>query len=133
MLGPFRMGMGGPVGGGRQYVSWIAMDDLLGIALRAIEDESLRGAVNAVAPGPVTNAEFVSMLARLMRRPAIVPLPAVAVRLLFGEMGEALLLASTRVRPARLEAAGFAFRHPDLESALRRELGLSASDGGGAA
>lgn len=133
MLGPFRMGMGGPVGGGRQYVSWIAMDDLLGIVLRAIEDDSLRGAVNAVAPNPVTNAEFVSILARLLHRPAVVPLPAVAVRLLFGEMGDALLLASARVRPARLEATGFAFRHPDLASALRHELGLSASGAGGAA
>ncbi|HZV02024.1 MAG TPA: TIGR01777 family oxidoreductase [Planctomycetota bacterium] len=123
MLTPFLLGAGGPVGSGRQWMSWISLDDVLGVIGAALFDDRLQGAVNAVAPGAVDNREFSRVLGRVLRRPAFLPLPALAVRLLFGEMGRELLLASQRVRPAALDAAGFRFRHPDLESALRFELG----------
>lgn len=124
MLLPFRLGLGGPLGSGRQYVSWIGLDDLVAVIHRALADPELTGPVNAVSPTPVTQREFAQVLGRVLGRPARVPLPATAVRLLWGEMGEALLLASARVRPARLEAIGFRFDHPELEGALRWELGL---------
>lgn len=121
----FRLGAGGPIGNGRQWLSWIALDDLLGIVLHAIATPTLVGPVNAVAPNAVTNAEFTRTLARVLGRPALVPVPPPALRLAFGaEMADAMLLSSTRVVPRALEAAGFAFRHPTLEAALRFELGL---------
>lgn len=123
MLTPFRLGLGGPVGGGEQYMSWIAIEDVADAVLFALTTPALAGPVNAVAPTPVTNAELTATLARVLARPAVVPLPAVAVRLLFGEMGEELLLASTRVAPHRLTEAGFHFRFPELEPALRHLLG----------
>jgi len=123
MLTPFKLGLGGPVGGGRQYMSWIAIDDVADAVLFALTTPSLSGPVNAVSPGVVTNAEFTATLAKVLSRPAVVPMPAVAVRLLLGEMGEELLLASTRVAPQRLEAADFHFRFPTLEPALRHVLG----------
>ena len=123
MLPAFRLGLGGPVGDGRQYLSWITLDDLVGVFLVALTNDNLRGPVNAVAPQPVRNAEFARELAKALHRPAIFPLPAFVVRTLFGEMGESLLLASARVQPAQLEAAGYAFRHPDLGDALRATLG----------
>ncbi len=122
MLPPFRMGLGGPVAGGHHYISWITLDDLVGSILFVLAQNSLRGPVNAVAPNPVTNAEFTRALAKVLRRPAVLPLPASAVRLMFGEMGQELLLSSQRVEPARLIAAGFHFGFPDLEPALRHAL-----------
>jgi uncharacterized protein len=119
----FRLGLGGRVGGGRQYLSWIALEDLVEVALRALRDGALRGPVNAVSPSPVTNAEFTRALGRVLRRPTPLPVPAAALRLVLGEMADALLLTGARVRPARLEAAGFAWRHPELEPALRHALG----------
>jgi uncharacterized protein len=125
MLPAFRLGLGGKVGNGRQYMSWIALEDLVGAFLFALSNEGLRGPVNVVAPNPVRNAEFVQALARVLNRPAIFPLPAFVIRTLFGEMGESLLLASTRVQPARLESAAYAFRYPELATALRVVLGES--------
>lgn len=125
MLLPFRLGLGGVVGSGRQYWSWITLPDLVRVLERALEDASLAGPVNAVAPGPVTNREFTRTLGRVLGRPAVLPLPAAAVRVLLGEMGEALLLGGARVLPRRLERAGFQFQHPGLEGALRAVLGGS--------
>jgi uncharacterized protein len=118
MLGPFRMGVGGIVGSGRQYMSWISIDDLVRILLYALKIETLKGPVNAVAPKPVTNAEFTRNLGRVLKRPTMFPMPGFAARMAFGEMADELLLASARVVPAKLEASGFVFRHPDLETAL---------------
>lgn len=123
MLTPFKLGLGGPVGGGEQYMSWIAAADAAAAVLFALATPSLSGPVNAVAPAPVSNAEFARTLGAVLARPAVLPLPAFAVRLLFGEMGEELLLASARVEPHRLQAAGFRFRFPELEPALRFLLG----------
>jgi uncharacterized protein (TIGR01777 family) len=122
MLTPFKLGVGGRVGSGRQYMSWITLDDLVGVIRRAIEDESLRGPVNAVAPRPVTNEEFTKALGRVLGRPTIFPVPAFAARLAFGEMADALLLAGARVEPARLNEAGHQFKHPEIEGALRSVL-----------
>jgi uncharacterized protein (TIGR01777 family) len=122
MLPPFRLGIGGPLGSGRQFVSWISIDDLVGAIRLAIREPSLRGVVNAVAPEPVRNSELSRTLARLLRRPCLFALPAAVLRLRFGEMGQELLLASSRVRPRRLDHAGFRFSYPNLESALRLEL-----------
>ena len=126
MLLPFRMGAGGRIGSGRQFMSWIALDDAVGAIRHALITESLAGPVNAVAPSPVTNTEFTRTLARVLRRPAIAPLPAFAARLAFGEMADALLLSSQRVLPTRLQASGYTFRFPDLEGALRHLLGRTA-------
>jgi uncharacterized protein (TIGR01777 family) len=123
MLPPFRMGAGGRLGSGRQYMSWISLDDAIGAIDHALATDELHGAVNVVSPRPVTNAEFTRTLGRVLSRPTIFPVPAIAARLAFGEMADALLLASTRVQPARLIRTGFKFRHPDLESALRHLLG----------
>ncbi|HEV2380891.1 MAG TPA: TIGR01777 family oxidoreductase [Terriglobia bacterium] len=123
MLPPFKAGVGGPVGSGRQYMSWIALDDVVRVIEHAFVTDSLAGPVNVVAPEPLTNREFARTLGRVLGRPALLPLPAFAVRLLFGEMGDALLIASARVRPSRLEAANYRFLYPELEGALRRLLG----------
>lgn len=123
MLPPFRLGLGGRIGTGRQYMSWIALDDAVGAACHALTAEALGGPVNAVAPNPVRNLEFAQTLGRVLSRPALLPLPAFAARLALGEMAEELLLASARVEPARLTAAGYPFRHPCLEGALRALLG----------
>jgi uncharacterized protein (TIGR01777 family) len=123
MLWPFRCGAGGPIGGGRQWQSWIQLDDLVDVLHHTLMDESLRGPLNAVSPNAVRQADFARALGRVLRRPAIVPLPAFLVNLLFGEMGRTLLLGSCRVAPRRLAAAGFRFRFNDLEAAFRFELG----------
>jgi uncharacterized protein len=123
MLPAFMMGAGGKIGSGKQYMSWITIDDLLEIISFATTAETLSGPVNAVAPNPVTNLVFTKTLARVLGRPAIFPMPAFAVRLAFGEMGEELLLASARIEPARLLSAGYQFRFPELEGALRHLLG----------
>jgi uncharacterized protein (TIGR01777 family) len=118
MLPVFKLGGGGPLGSGRQWMSWISLDDVVGIVQFALEREQVAGAVNAVGPEPVTNAEFTRALARAVHRPALFPVPAFALKLMFGEMAESTLLVSQRVVPRRLLAAGYAFRHPTLESAL---------------
>ncbi|MGA9566170.1 MAG: TIGR01777 family oxidoreductase [Candidatus Korobacteraceae bacterium] len=125
MLPAFRLGLGGKVGDGRQFMSWISLDDVVGAFLFALISQSLHGPVNVVAPQPVRNSEFVQSLATALHRPAIFPLPAFVVRTLFGEMGESLLLASARVQPAKLKADGYAFQHPELREALHSVLGRS--------
>jgi hypothetical protein len=125
MLPAFKFGAGGVIGGGRQWMSWIALDDLTGIILRALTTSALVGPVNGVAPQPVTNREFTKTLGLVLRRPTIFPLPAFAARLAFGEMAEELLLASARVEPTRLLATGYKFRYPRLEDALRHALGVT--------
>jgi uncharacterized protein (TIGR01777 family) len=122
MLGPFRMGGGGIVGSGQQYVSWITLDDAVAAVNHAVHVEMLYGPVNAVAPQPVTNAEFTRTLGRVLSRPTMIPMPAFAARLAFGEMADELLLSSTRVQPRRLESTQFEFRHTELDAALRSML-----------
>jgi uncharacterized protein (TIGR01777 family) len=123
MLPAFRCGVAGRLGSGQQWLSWITPDDLASMYERAIFDPAWRGAINAVAPEPVTNSEFTATLARVLRRPAILPVPAVALKMVFGRMAEATLLASTRAVPERAQALGFVWRQPDLELALRNVLG----------
>jgi uncharacterized protein (TIGR01777 family) len=123
MLPPFRLGVGGVLGSGRQYMSWIALDDAVGVIQHALLTESLQGPTNAVSPQAVTNQEFTKTLGSVLGRPTVLPMPAFAVRLMFGEMAEELLLASTRVQPAQLAASGYRPRYPDLITALRYLLG----------
>jgi hypothetical protein len=122
MLLPFRLGLGGPVGSGRQYMSWITLDDAVGAIRHTLDSTSIAGPVNTVSPSPVSNRNFGRTLGRVLRRPAIAALPAFAARLAFGEMADALLLASTRVVPGVLQATGYTYRHPELEMALRHVL-----------
>jgi hypothetical protein len=122
MLAPFQFGVGGRLGSGRQYMSWVTLDDVVGIINHALLNEALSGPVNVVAPHLVTNYEFTKTLGRVLSRPTIFPVPAFAIRLAFGEMGDAALLGSTRVEPARLKESGYAFQHPELEDALRQML-----------
>ena len=123
MLPAFRMGLGGVIGNGAQWMSWISLDDVIGAIRHVLDRDALRGPVNAVAPAPVTNAEFTRILGRVLGRPTLVPLPALAARLALGEMADELLLTSQRVLPARLESSSYTFRHPTLEGALRAALG----------
>lgn len=123
MLPPFKLGGGGKIGSGKQYMSWISIDDLVGVIHHALATDSLRGAVNTVAPQPVTNLEFTKTLGRVLGRPTVFPMPTFAARLAFGEMADELLLASTRVDATRLTSSGYAFRYPELEGALRHLLG----------
>lgn len=123
MLTPFRLGLGGRIGNGRQWMSWIALDDVVGCVHHALATESLRGPVNAVAPRPVTNREFTKTLGKVLWRPTLFPMPGFMARLAFGEMANELLLASTRVLPRALLDSGFRFLYGDLESALRHLLG----------
>lgn len=118
MLPPFKMGAGGILGSGRQYMSWISLDDEVKAIRFLIDTETISGAVNLVAPNPVTNHEFTKVLGKILHRPSIFPMPAFAVRLLFGEMGEALLLGSSRVAPKKLIDAGYEFCHAHLQPAL---------------
>lgn len=127
MLFPFRMGVGGVIGSGRQYMSWVALDDVLGGIRHALCTDGLNGPVNMVAPNPATNTEFTKTLGRVLRRSTILPLPAFGARLAFGEMADALLLASTRVDPERLREGGYHFGYPGLEDALRHVLGRTQS------
>jgi uncharacterized protein (TIGR01777 family) len=119
MIPTFLLGGGGRLGTGRQWMSWVSMADAVAMIQFALERDDLAGAVNAVAPAPATNAEFTETLARVLRRPALFPVPGFALNLMFGEMAQATLLASQRVVPRALLAAGFPFRHASLESALR--------------
>jgi uncharacterized protein (TIGR01777 family) len=122
MLLPFRLGVGGKLGDGKQYLSWIAIDDAVGAIEHALFNDALRGAVNAVAPDAVTNYEFTKTLGSVLSRPTILPVPAFAARLAFGEMADATLLASQRVEPLRLKETGYSFKYPQLEGALRHVL-----------
>jgi len=122
MLPVFRLGLGGPLGGGRQYVSWITLGDVLAVIRHALAADSLQGPVNAVAPQPVTNREFALALGRALRRPAMVPVPAFALRAMLGQLAHEVLLSSTRAVPRRLLDSGFSFHDPDLQTALRRLL-----------
>lgn len=122
LLPPFKKGLGGVLGTGRQYVSWITLDDLVGVILHALTIEALQGPVNAVTPNPVTNREFTRTLGRLLGRFTIFPMPAAAAHLVFGDLADEVLLASQRVQPTRLLATGFDFRYPELEGALRHLL-----------
>lgn len=123
MLTPFKLGAGGKIGSGKQYMSWIALDDAVGAILHALAHEELEGAVNVVAPRAVTNAEFTKTLGGVLGRPTIFAMPAFAARLAFGEMADAALLASQRAEPAQLKATSYDFKYPELEGALRHVLG----------
>lgn len=118
MVKPFRFGLGGIIGNGKQYWSWVAIEDVVGAMQHALTHEGLSGPVNVVSPNPVTNIEFTRAIAQVVRRPALFPLPPFAVRLFFGQMGEELMLASARVLPTKLEASGYKFRYPELKPAL---------------
>ena len=118
MLLPFRLGLGGPLGDGTQWMSWIAAEDLIAVFLHALTRDDIRGAVNAVGPEPVRNADFTRTLARVVHRPAVLPVPAFALRLAFGEMADQAILASARVVPSVLQATGFQFKYPKLGPAL---------------
>ena len=122
MLPLFRYGLGATFGNGRQFMPWIALDDAAGAIAFALTNRALRGPVNAVAPNPVTNAQFTASLARAVSRRALLRVPAVAVRLFLGQMGAELLLPSTRAVPELLQSAGFKHRHPDLDTALEHAL-----------
>ena len=123
MLPAFRLGLGGRVGSGKQYWSWIALDDVIGMMIFALQNDGARGPVNVVGPAPVRNEEFVRALGRELHRPTIFPLPTFAVKALLGEMGQELLLTSARVVPAKMNAAGYKFRHNELGDGLRAALG----------
>jgi uncharacterized protein len=122
MLLPFQIGVGGAIGNGKQYMSWIHIDDMIGVIDQTLTNSTLNGPVNAVAPNPVTNQEFTKTLGRVLSRPTLFTVPVFAARLAFGEMADAVLLSSTRVQPARILAAGYKFRYPELEGALRQLL-----------
>jgi uncharacterized protein (TIGR01777 family) len=122
LLPVFRLGIGGRIGNGRQYISWITIDDLVGIIHHAIRNESLNGPVNAVVPNPVTNRELTSTLGHVLSKPAFFALPAFAARIAFGKMADEVLLASTRVLPTQLKETGYKYQFPDLEGALRHIL-----------
>ncbi len=117
MLLPFRLGLGGPLGTGQQWMPWVHLDDVVGIILHALSTPSLRGPVNATAPQPVRNKDFTRTLAALLHRPAVLPAPAFALRLILGEFAD-ILLASQRVLPRRAQTSGYTFQHSTLESAL---------------
>tara|TARA_R110002094_G_scaffold102759_2_gene102421 strand:+ start:2092 stop:3027 length:936 start_codon:yes stop_codon:yes gene_type:complete len=121
MLLPFRLGIGGRLGNGKHWMSWISLHDLVRVILRSLIDDELRGPINVVAPTPVSNREFTRTLGKVLRRPTVLPVPAFMLRLLLGELTD-VLLGSQRARPCRLLAAGFEFAHADLETALRSSL-----------
>ena len=122
MMRPFQFGIGGKIAGGRQWMSWITLDDVVAILRLMLENEHIRGPLNVVSPEPVTNAEFTKTLAAALHRPALFPAPAFALRLVLGEMADALLLSSQRVLPAHLQKLNYAFLHPDLRTALTTML-----------
>jgi len=123
MLPVFRAGLGGPLGNGAQYVSWIGLDDLPPVLLHVLSNRDLRGPVNAVAPQPVTNREFAEALGAVLSRPVLLRVPAFVLRLALGEMADALLLSGCRAVPRRLQESGYRFRHPEISGALRHLLG----------
>ncbi len=119
MLTPFKMGMGGKVGSGKQFISWVAIDDAVNAIKLAINDQSIRGPVNVVSPNPVTNEELTKTLGHVLNRPTALAVPAFAARLAFGEMADEMLLISQKVMPKKLTAVGFQFRYPELEAAFK--------------
>jgi uncharacterized protein len=123
LLPIFKLGGGCRIGSGRQWWSWIAIDDVVGAVVHALTHDSVEGPVNLGSPRPVTNAEFTRVLGKILNRPTIFPLPAPAARLMLGEVADALLLASQRVEPAKLKESGYEFRYPELEGALRHLIG----------
>ena len=122
MLTPFRLGLGGRIGGGKQWLSWVATDDLVEGYTFALGRDDLAGPVDLTSPNPVSNRRFVEALGRALRRPTILPLPAFAVRMLFGEMGDAALLQGQRALPARLLDTGFEFRYPEIDAGIEQAL-----------
>lgn len=122
MLRPFKLGLGGKVGSGKQVISWVAMDDVVAVISFILQNESVRGPVNVVAPHPVTNEEFTKALGRVLSRPTFMAMPAFAAKLAFGEMADEMMLSSTRVAPKVLNNAGFKFQYPELEAAVRAML-----------
>lgn len=122
MLPIFRLGLGGKLGSGKQWMSWVSLSDVVGITRRALEDSSMRGTFNAASPSPVRNSDYTRTLGRVLGRPTLFPAPAFALRLMLGEMADALLLASQRVIPKHLQEAGFRFEDSDLESGLRSAI-----------
>ena len=122
ILGPFKFGLGGKIGSGDQVMSWVAMDDVVAAISFILQNESLRGPINVVAPHPVTNEEFTKTLGRVLSRPTFMTMPAFAARLAFGEMADEMMLSSTRVAPKVLNDAGFRFQYPELEGAVRAML-----------
>jgi len=122
MLTPFKLGAGGRLGSGKQWMSWIAIEDAVGIVRAAVVDEGIKGPVNVVAPNPARNEEFTRALASALHRPAIFPAPAFVLRLALGEMADGLLLVSQRVQAERMMKAGYQYRMPDLKTALRNIL-----------
>lgn len=124
---PFKLGLGGVLGSGNQYMSWVSIHDVVGVMRFAMETPALEGPVNVVSPNPVTNRTFTKTLGRILGRPTILPAPAFALRLALGEMADELLLASIRVEPRKLLDKGYPFRRPTLEGALRQELGRGAA------
>jgi uncharacterized protein len=121
MLGPFRLGIGGPVASGRQFISWVHPDDLVALVLAALGDERWRGPINGTAPAPVENREFSKVLGRVLHRPAALPVPALALRVMYGEMAQ-IVTTGARVVPAKALVLGYEFQHPELEQALRSAL-----------
>jgi uncharacterized protein len=121
MLRPFKLGVGGKVGSGRQWLSWIDLGDMVRAIIWLIDHATIRGPVNVLAPNPVTNAEFTRVASEVLRKPALVPVPAFALRMMFGEMASETLLASQRAIPSALTESGFEFLHPDLRECLERE------------
>lgn len=122
MLTPFKFGVGGVVGRGKQWMSWIELDDLIRLIHFALENENVSGAINATAPNSVTNEEFTKTLGKVLNRPTIFSIPEFAIKLIFGEMGETLLLEGARVLPEKTQAAGFDFKFQDLEEAMKHAL-----------
>src|SRR5438132_2466544 len=122
MLTPVKLGLAGKIGSGKQFISWIAIDDVVGAIKLALKNDSLHGPVNVVAPNPVTNEAFTKMLGHVLSRPTVMAMPAFAARLAFGEMADEMLLVSQQVVPKKLEAAGYEFQYPNLEAAFRKYL-----------
>ena len=122
MLPPFKMGVGGKLGNGKQYFSWIDIDDYVRAVYHLMTSDSIQSPVNVASPEPVTNSEFTAVLARVLRRPAFIPIPGFVLKLLFGQVAEEILLSSSRVIPQILLGSGFEFKYPDLENALRKCL-----------
>jgi hypothetical protein len=123
MLTPFKMGLGGKVGSGKQYISWVAIEDVVAAMKLALKEESIRGPLNIVSPNPVTNERFTKTLGEVLSRPTVMAMPAFAARLAFGEMADEMLLVSQRVMPKKLKSIGYQFSFPELEGALRKHAG----------
>jgi uncharacterized protein (TIGR01777 family) len=121
MLPPFKAGLGGPIGGGKQYMPWIHRDDIVGIYLAALDSPDFAGPVNASAPNPVTNKEFAHALGRALHRPAVAPIPGLTIKAMYGEMAH-IVLKGVRMVPGRAAELGYKFQHPDLDEALADTL-----------